>query len=278
MNEEEAVFRLGKRFSKLRNDGYDLPDEPVTVGECMVSPEELADEYDRHVPPGPPWASPEADRRFDYSLHYLGEYRMGAPEFGLSILFQDRNIDVLKEFRLFFCITHDEFRTRIRTNRSNRFDVIRGDQWTFVIDKVAETISVARAKFRIDGSTFCDEIPIAGLEHVYVEDERHSPIASTHFPFVSFDRFWDVWNDYVSFRKRQIEEAWREFGPLRLPEKGDDVSLLHDDPEQRLMAGCMVRIHEVRTDGTCVIGFDKKTAVVPCDALRVHSFSDAGNR
>lgn len=258
MNEEDAVFRVGKEFSKLQNDGYDLPADPVAVGNSMVPPEELPDEYDRHFPPGPRKVRQDTNRMFEYERHYLYEYRMGAPVFGLSIHFGDREFTVLKECELFRCISPDEFKTRIKTSKTNRFDVIRGDDFTFVIDKINETISVAHAKYRIDGSTFCRETPIAGLEHAYIEEQHYSPLASTHFPFVPFDRFWEVWNGYVAFRKSQIEEARNMFRSLRVPVKGDEVSVLHAHPEYNLIAGNGVTVVEVLEGDTFLVRFGKK--------------------
>ena len=278
MNEEEAVFRLGKEFSKLRNDGYDLPTVPVAVGNSMVPPVELADKYDRHFPPGPRKIRQDTDRVFEYERHYLYEYRMGAPVFGLSIHFGDREFTVLKEREIFRCISPDEFKTRIKTSKTNRFDVIRGDDFTYVIDKINETISVARAKYRIDGVTFCDEIPIAGLENTYIEEHHYSPLASTHFPFVPFDRFWEIWNGYVAFRKSQIEEAQDMFRSLRVPAKGDEVSVLHAHPEYNLIAGNSVKIADVLEGDAYLVRFGKKTAVFPGTELRIHSYSDTRNR
>ena len=280
MNEEEAVFRLGKQFSKLRNDGYDLPTGPVAVGKSMVAPVELADEYDRHFPPGPRKIRQDTDRMFEYDRHYLGEFRMGAPQYGLSICFKDREFAVLKECVIFRCISKDEFKTRIKTSKTNRFDVIRGDDWTFVIDKINETISVSRAKYRIDGVTFCDEIPIAGLEHVYIEEAHYSPLASTHFPFVPFDRFWEVWKGYVAFRKSQLEEAQEMFRSLRVPAKGDEVSVLHDHPEYRLTAGGLGKVAEVLEGDTYLVSFlgTGTVAPLPGNELRINSYSDTGSR
>lgn len=278
MNEEDAVFRLGKEFSKFRNDGYDLPGDPVAVGNSMVRPEELADEYDRHFPPGPRKVRQDTDRVFEYERHYLGEWRMGAPVYGLSIRCGDREFTVLKECQLFRSIPTDDFNNLIKTSKTNRFDVIRGDDFTFVIDKINETLSVARARYRLDGSTFCDEIPIAGLERVYIEEHHYSPLASTHFPFVPFDRFWEIWNGYVAFRKSQIEEAREMFRSLRIPAIGDEVAMLHDHPEYNLIAGNCAKVVDVLEGDTYLVHFGMGTAIIPGTGLRIHSYSDTSNR
>ena len=274
MNEEETVFHLGKQFSKLRNDGHDLPIDPVRVGDSMVLPEELADEYDQHFPPGPRKNRRDTDRQFRYELNYLGEFRMGAVQYGLSIHFYDREFGILKNLVLFRCISTEEFKTRIRSSKSNRFDVIRGDNWTFVIDKINETISVARANYRINSSTFCDENPIAGLERVYIEEANHSPLASTSFPFVPFDRFWDVWNGYVAFRTSQIEEIRNTFRSLRTPAKGDLVSVLHAHPEHNLMVGALGLVVEVQGEDLFAVDFGRRTFPFHGDQLEIHSYSD----
>lgn len=278
MNEEDAVFRLGKELSKLRNEGYDLPTDSVVVGNSKVPPEELADEYDRHFPPGPRKIRQDTDRVFEYDRHYLYEYRMGAPVFGLSIRCGDREFTMLKECELFRCISPDELKNRIKTSKTNRFDVILGDDFTFVIDKVHETISVARANYRIDGGTFCNETPIAGLEVAYIEEQHYSPLASTHFPFIPFDRFWDVWKGYVAFRKSQIEEAQDMFRSLRVPVKGDEVSVLHSHPEHNLIAGNLVTVVDVLEKDTYLVRFGEKALPLPGTELRIHSYSDTRNR
>lgn len=278
MNEEEAVFRLGKEFSKLRNDGYDLPTDPVAVGNSMVPPVELADEYDRHFPPGPRKIRQDTDRVFEYERHYLYEFGMGASVYGLSIRFRDREFSVLKECELFRCISHDELITRIKTSKTNRFDVIRGDDLTFVIDKINETISVARARYPIDSGTIYDETPIAGLEVAYIEEDHYSPLATTNFPFVPFDRFWEIWKGYVAFRKSQIEEAREVFRSLRVPVKGDEVTVLRAHPEFNLVAGNLAKVVDVLEGDSYLLSFGYRSAVFPGTELRIHSYSDTRDR
>lgn len=206
MTEEEAVFTMGKRFSELRNRGEDLPTERLLVGSSMVVPQDLADEYDRHFPPGPRRHKQDTDRRFRYGLVPLCEFRMGAYTHGLSICYFGREFTVLKNFEVFGPISAKELVDRVQSSKSNRYDIIRGDGFTFAIDKVEETISVIRAAFRVDDMTFCHESPIAGRDSVYIEGSQSEPIGTSHFPFVPFDRFWQVWNGYVAFRKLQIAE------------------------------------------------------------------------
>jgi hypothetical protein len=205
MTEEEAVFSLGKRFSMLRNRGEDLPTEKVQVGEAMVLPEELADEYDRHFPPGPPTPKLVTERKFDYELIYLGEIRMGADVSGLIIRHGNREWDVLKAHEVFFCVGRQDRRSLIQTTKCNQFDVIAGWNFTFVVDKVNESLSVLRARYRVDDTTFCDETPIIGAKSQYLENAV-TTLGTTHFPFIPFDRFWRVWDGYVAIRKQQIAE------------------------------------------------------------------------
>lgn len=214
MTEEEAVLRLGKRFSMLRNQGDELPTEKVLVGHSMVLPEELADEYDKHFPPGPPRPKRMTERQFDYELIPLGEIRMGADVAGLVIRHGDREWDVLKSTDVFFCVHPQSFRTLIETTKCNRFDVITGWQFTFVVDKVDESLSVLRARYRIDSVTFCDETPILGTQSQPLETADKA-LGTVHFPFVPFERFWPAWERYVTLRTRQIAEL-RDIEP-----KGD---------------------------------------------------------
>lgn len=205
MTEEEAVFNLGKRFSMLRNRGENLPIEKIRVGHSLVSPEELADEYDKHHPPGPPQPKRVTERKFDYELVYLGEIRMGASVSGLIIRHGNHEWDVLKNTDVFFCVGPGNLETKIEATKCNRFDIITGWHFTLVVDKVEESLSVLRAHYRIDNTTFCDETPIIGAHNQYLECvDKH--YGATHFPFVPFAKFWEVWNNYVFLRKRQINE------------------------------------------------------------------------
>jgi hypothetical protein len=205
MTEEEAIFTLGKRFSMLRNRGEDMPLDRIEVGNSMVRPEELADEYDRHFPPGPPTPKRDTERRFDYELVYLGEIRMGASISGLLIRHGDNQWDTLKTTDVFFCASQHTLRERIETTKCNRFDVITGWNYTFVVDKVAESLSVVRARYRVDDTTFCDETPIFGAQRQYLETIE-KVLGTAYFPFIPFDRFWQVWDEYVALRKQQISE------------------------------------------------------------------------
>ena len=205
MKEEEAIFTLGKRFSMLRNRGDDLPLDSIQVGNSMVRPEELADEYDRHFPPRPPTPKRSTERRFDYESVYLGEIRMGASISGLLIRFGDHQWDTLKTTDVFFCAGQQTLHERIVATKCNRFDVITGWNFTFVVDKVAESLSVVRARYRVDDTTFCDETPILGAQRQYLETVE-KVLGTAYFPFIPFNRFWQVWDEYVALRKQQISE------------------------------------------------------------------------
>ena len=206
MKEVLAVFTHGKRFSMMRNRGEELPVERIQVGNSMVLPVELADAWDQMYPPGPATPKRVTERRFEYELVYLGEVRMGASVDGLIIRFEGKEWDVLKKTEVFFCGNRQRLKESIVTTKCNRFDVIKGWLFTFVVDKVGESLSVLRAKYRIDNTTFCDETPIYGGERQYLEGAGGEGLGSTYFPFVPFGRFWEVWEDYVALRKRQIEE------------------------------------------------------------------------
>ena len=255
MTEEEAVFTLGKRFSELRNQGYDLSSERVSVGTSMVLPEELADEYDRHFPPGPRQNRQDTDRKFHYELVPLYEFRMGAYIYGLAIRYFDREFSVLKGCEVFGPFSSRELASRVQSSKSNRFDVIRSDNWTFVIDKINETISVARASFRIDSMTFSDETPIAGLCTVHIQDSQSSSLACVRFPFVPFDQFWTIWNGYIAFRRSQIHEMQEVLRQPGSPVKGDEVVLRKDHPDHRLQAGSIGTVDDVLANDVYMIRF-----------------------
>ena len=204
MKEVLAVFTHGKRFSLMRSRGEELPVERIQVGDSMMLPEKLADEWDRIYPPGLETPKRATERRFDYELVYLEEIRMGASVDGLIIRFEDKEWDVLKSTEVFFCGNPQRLKESIVTTKCNRFDVIKGWLFTFVVDKMGESLSVARARYRIDNTTFCDETPIYGNERQYLECASGEVLGSTYFPFVPFDRFWQVWEEYVALRKEQI--------------------------------------------------------------------------
>lgn len=166
MNEEEAIFVMGKALSKLRNSGEDLSTEQVLVGKSWVLPDELADEYDKHFPPGPRRHKQVTDKVFTYEMVAVHECR--GERVGLNIHHLGRRIDVLEKAEVFH-YNHHSYREKIKTSKCNRYDVIDGDGFGFVIDKVEESISVIKAHFRIDNLTFCTETPIAGNEYRHIE-------------------------------------------------------------------------------------------------------------
>lgn len=255
MNEEEAVFGLGKKYSALRNHGHELPGEEVRVGGSMVTPEELADEYDRHFPPGPPTPRQDSDRTFHYETVPLYEFRMGAYAHGLVIRHGDREFDVLKKVDFLRDGSSRSLRERIRTNRSNRFDVVEGDDFTYVIDKNRESMSVLRAKYKINGFTVLDESPIAGNGSFYLEDARGVPLGNVTYPFVPFGRFWEAWSDYVTRRKAQVDELRRSVAGEEPLERGAEVLVWADDPERRLQNGQLGRVVERLGNGKVKVDF-----------------------
>lgn len=202
MTEEEAIFVKGKSFSELRNSGEDLPTERLLVGNSWVLPAELADEYDKHFPPGPRRHKQATDKVFIYEMVPVHECRCQLV--GLTIRHLGRTFDVLEKADVFQC-NHHSYKERIKTSKCNRYDVIDGDGFSFVIDKVEESMSVQSGYFRTDDGNICHETTIAGNEQRSYEDWQGAQ-RGTHFPFVKFDRFWTVWNGYVEFRKRQIAE------------------------------------------------------------------------
>jgi len=170
----------------------------------MVLPQTLADAYDEWFPPSPPLAR-ATERAFEYELVYRMEISMGASAYGLTIRDGDCEWNVLKDIDVFIAVSKDDLPSVIESTKYNRYEVIHGWMFTFVIDKLRESMSVRRARYRIDDTTFCEEIPIYGRHSVYLEPTG-KVLGSTHFPFVPFNQFWSVWADYVNLRKRQIDE------------------------------------------------------------------------
>jgi hypothetical protein len=207
MDEEEAIFVIGKRLSAVRNSGEDLSEERIQVGESWILPDELADEYDKHYPPPPRRHKKVTDRVFEYSMVPSRDCR--GELMGLYINHEGRKIQVLEKTEILPCNHHGDVSEIIRTSKCNRYDVITGRHFTFAVDKVEESLSVLRARYRIDDTTFCDETPIIGREQEYLESVD-GIIGCTNFPFIPFPRFWNVWNGYVALRKSQITELRTE--------------------------------------------------------------------
>ena len=210
MNEEEAVFILGKQLSELRNSGEDLSDERILVGKSWVLPSELADEYDKHFPPGPRRHKQVTDAVYHYSLVPVPDCRGELT--GLHITTKGRSIDVLEKAYILHCHFRGDLSERIRTSKCNRYDVIEGISQTFVIDKVEEKISASRICYAADNVTCSQETPISGNQRVHIEGSGGWIICSVYFPFFKFADFWKALDGYIEFRKRQIAELRNE-GP-----------------------------------------------------------------
>lgn len=205
MKEEEAVFVLGKKFSFARNEGEKLPAARVRVGSSMVLPEELADEYDKHFPPGPRKHKQETKRVLKYELTVVLDEERRPVEHGLRFFIEGRPIDVLADHAVFYGAAASEYQTLISSNNSNRYDIIRGHRMTFVIDKLEEKMSVKQASFSC-GSTPCSEVPIMGRLTTWLRIEDYGMHDPVYFPFVPFDDFWKTWSWYVDQRSKQIEQ------------------------------------------------------------------------
>ena len=204
MDEEHAIFVIGKRLSGIHNSGEDLSTERIRVGDSYVLPSELADEYDKHFPPGPRRHKQVTNRVYTYSLVPSRDCR--GELMGLYIQDEDRTIDVLQHAEVLPCNFQGVVSERVTTSRCNRYDVIHGDSNVFVIDKLEEKLSVAKIHFRVDDTTFCEETPIAGDSVVGIYDADSRLICPVSFPFLAFDTFWKSWEGYVKYRKQQIKE------------------------------------------------------------------------
>ena len=198
MNEEQAVFELGRKFSEMRHVSEELPVEKVLVGTSYVSPAQLADEYDRHFPPGPKVPKLATTRRIDYELSYI-EGTDRPEHFGLVFWIEGRKLDFLSQHILF----SGGFRhldSKISTTPDNRYDIIDASM-KLVLDKQEERISVLSASLG-----YGLEVPVLGRETRWLRHDewgRHDPV---YFPFIRFERFWETWNWYVKQRLRQIDE------------------------------------------------------------------------
>ena len=125
---------------------------------------------------------------------------------GLYIQGEGRDINVLQHAEVLPCNFRGVVSDRVKTSRCNRYDVIQGGWNIFVIDKLEEKLSVAKMRFRVDDTTFCEETPIVGNSVVGVYDADSRLICPVSFPFLAFDTFWKSWEGYVKYRKQQIKE------------------------------------------------------------------------
>jgi hypothetical protein len=212
MTEEEAIFTLGKRLSNLYHEGEDLPNEKFRVGNSWVEPRELMEAYEKHHPPvGPRKVKQVTDRIFTYRLaddaYKTWEYR--GELIGVEITCGSENYPVLRSADLFRLGETKLMEERIRTSDDNRYDIIEGANFTFVIDKLRNRISVNKLKFRFNGpgySTFYEETPVWGSEmtSITLADDPFKRSKSVQFPFIPFDLFWGELNRYMNMRRVQI--------------------------------------------------------------------------
>lgn len=210
MSEEEAIFRLGKQFSELRNYGDELPSERVQVGGSMVLPEELADEYDKHHPPGPrKWrqATPRVFRyRFDkeFLRDYRGEY------LGLEITCEDQEYPFLKSASLFQPMAGFSLEDHISTSCDNRYDWLEFSRMTIVIDKLKLTAAVVVGQMGDHLNGFRQETTIWGDVVTEMEFEDFPQTRRVTYPFTLFTDFWQTWEKYQELRDPQVQEMRKE--------------------------------------------------------------------
>ena len=192
MNEEEAIFRLGKQFSKLRNFGEELPSDRVQVGNSMVFPEELADEYDKHCPPGPRKWRQATSRSFHYSFNkeFLHDYR--GEYLGLEIRCEEQEYSFLERAGLFQAMAGFSLEDHISTSRDHRYDWLDFPRMTIVIDKLElkAAVVVGRMGDYLDG--FRQETTIWGEAVTEMEFETYPEIRRVAYPFTPFANFWQT--------------------------------------------------------------------------------------
>lgn len=204
MNEETAIFVEGKRLSALRNSGRDLSKERIEVGNSRVLPDELADEYDKHYPPGPHRVEQVTQKVFHYEINteQVRDYR--GELLGLMIYQDDEHFNFLSDFEVFRL-----GKLEVTPSICNQFDLIEGGDWTFVIDKLNLKVSVVLAKFASDSIHWIEEKPILGLVNQSIDLVGKSLPIHVRFPFVAFDKFSSLWDWYTQNRITQVKEMQR---------------------------------------------------------------------
>ncbi|MDP0490415.1 MAG: hypothetical protein Q7Q71_05140 [Verrucomicrobiota bacterium JB023] len=223
--EEQAVFEVGRRLSERYHEGEELPEENFLVGKSWVTARELMEEYEKHFPP-------EGQRKTKRLTHRKITYSLNRPDWdyrgealGLQMSCDGVNYTTLEKAELFRA-NGQNWRNNIFTSTDNRYDVLYGNQYTLVIDKVNFGLSVARLKFRVSTlvySTFHEETPFWGNNCTLFDINKGDELIQeqTCFPFIPFDHFWSELDRYIEMRRKQI-------GELHNDESAQKLTLHHD--------------------------------------------------
>lgn len=139
----------------------------------------------------------------NYTITDLGEIRMGCPSFGLLLEDNEEVYQTFSEEAIFITQDKGSIITKICESTDGLYLIIKGDFFTYIINKAEKTVSVYKATIRSESGIWSEETPIAGSEtyHLNGTDGRHYYL---QFPFIHLKNFKRNWQNYNHIRIDQI--------------------------------------------------------------------------
>jgi len=139
-----------------------------------------------------------------YVLNGLGEFRMGAEGFGITLIFDDQRCDILSKTIVFCNVTQETVKGYFVYSADRKHVIIKGIFDTYVINVPNREIALFRITVH-DSDVWSDESAIWGSNrrHVSGADGSHYYV---QFPFVPFESFEAFRHKYETMRRQQISE------------------------------------------------------------------------
>lgn len=135
-------------------------------------------------------------------INYLGEFRMGCDSYGLTITTNFGVIETFSDIQIL--IGQSDYSKIVEQSACKRYLLIKGAFATYIVDIKDQSISVYRATVRGIDDEWSEENAIYGKETHHIRGfSRHYHL---QFPFVRKDNFHQVFCEYESLRRRQMQE------------------------------------------------------------------------
>jgi hypothetical protein len=135
----------------------------------------------------------------------IEEIAMGCESYGIRI---ETNFGVFENFaNLPVVVGHGDYERCTELSSCSRYYRIKGAFTTWILDIQNQSISVYETTIRTEGNEWSEEQAIFGQQRHHISGfGRHYYL---QFPFVGKNEFDNVYQDFTTFRIKQIGEATR---------------------------------------------------------------------